>query len=93
VNIQWSRPEERWYLGVRCRKCHSPILFAVDHSDGIEASQTPSAGTLVLTCTIEDCKHKANYTNAVVLRLQKSPADLNKTIRSTTRGKSGKYKA
>ena len=93
MNIQWSRTEERWYLGVRCRRCHSPILFAVDHSDGSQGTQSAPAGTLVLTCTIDDCRHKADYTGAVVLRLQKSPADLNKTIRITTSGKSGKYKA
>jgi hypothetical protein len=92
MNIQWSRTDQRWYLGVRCRKCHSPILFAVDHSDGIQGTQAP-AGTLVLTCTIEDCKYKADYTDAVVLRLQKSPADINKTNRITTRGKNGKFKA
>ena len=94
MNIRWSRPEQRWYLGVRCRRCHSPILFAVDHNEGTEANEPPSAGMLVLTCTIDDCKHRADYTNAVVLRLQKSPDDLNKTMRSTTIAKSSsKYKA
>jgi hypothetical protein len=92
VNIQWSRTDQRWYLGVNCSKCRSPILFAVDHSDGIRAEQTPPAATLVLTCTIDQCKHKADYTGAVVLRLQKSPADLTKPIRMTTNGKSGKRK-
>jgi hypothetical protein len=32
--MQWSRTDQRWYLGVLCRKCGSPILFAVDYSDG-----------------------------------------------------------
>jgi hypothetical protein len=92
VNIQWARTDQRWYLGVRCRKCHSPILFAVDHSEGVQGRQTPPPATLVLTCTIDKCKYKADYTGAVVLRLQKSPADVKETIRSTTSGKSGKRK-
>ena len=93
MNIQWSRPDQRWYLGVRCRKCHSPILFAVDHSDGTQGGQTPPAATLVLTCAINECKHKADYTGAVVLRLQKSPADITKPVGIVTSGKSGKRKA
>lgn len=73
MNIQWSRPDQRWYLGVHCRKCQAPILFAVDYSDGTQGGQTPPAATLVLTCTIDECKHQEDYTGAVVLRLQKSP--------------------
>ena len=92
MNIQWSRTDQRWYLGVHCRKCHSPILFAVDHSDGTHGQTSPPA-TLVLTCTIDECKHKADYTGAVVLRLQKSPADITKTIRIMTNAKSRKRKA
>jgi hypothetical protein len=88
VNIQWSHNEQRWYLGVRCRKCHSPILFAVDHSGGGPGQQAPPAGMLVLTCTIADCKHKADYTGAVILSLQKPPAEINKTIETMTSGKS-----
>ena len=44
---------------------------------------------LVLTCTIDGCKHKADYTGAVVLRLQKSPADV-RAPRIMTSGKNGK---
>src|SRR5262245_36962143 len=63
VNMQWDRPEQRWYLGVHCRRCQAPILFAVDYSDGgTQATQPPPAGMLVLTCTIDGCKHKADYT-------------------------------
>ena len=92
MNSQWSRTDERWYLGVRCRKCHSPILFAVDHSDGSQGGQNPPAATLVLTCAIDECRHKADYTGAVVLRQQKSQADITKTMRIMTNGKSGKRK-
>ena len=89
MNIQWSRTDQRWYLGVHCRKCHSPILFAVDNSDGIQGPQTQPSAMLVLTCTIDGCKHKADYTGAVVLRLQKSPADV-RAPRIMTSGKNGK---
>jgi len=92
VNIQWSRPEDRWYLGVHCRKCHSPILFAVDRSDGVRTEQTPQTATLVLTCTAEKCKHKADYTGAAIQRLQKSTADGEKTSGSVGGGKNGKRK-
>jgi RNase P subunit RPR2 len=86
VNIQWSRTDQRWYLGVHCRECRSPILFAVDHSDGVESQQAP-AGMLVLTCTVEGCKHRADYTDAVVLRLQKSSPIINETMETVTSGK------
>ena len=91
MNIQWSRTDQRWYLGVRCRKCHSPILFAVDNSDGIQSTQTQPSTMLVLTCALDECKHKADYTGSVVLRLQKSPADV-ATPRIMTSGKNGKRK-
>jgi len=87
VNTSWSRTDQRWYLGVRCRKCRSPILFAVDHSDGGQ-NQQALAGTLVLTCTVEGCKHKADYTDAAVLRLQKSAPIINETMEAMTSGKS-----
>src|SRR2546427_12989341 len=32
--VQWSKVDARWYLGVLCRKCEAPILFALDHSEG-----------------------------------------------------------
>jgi hypothetical protein len=93
MNIQWSRTTQRWYLAVHCRKCQSPIPFAVDHSEGGQGAQTAPAAMLVLTCTIDECKDRADYTGAVVLRLQKSPADVTKTIRIMPNGKSGKRKA
>jgi len=53
-------------------------LFAVDYSDGMHGAQNPAAGMLVLTCNIDECRHKATYTgDDVVLRLQKSQTDLN----------------
>jgi len=92
VNTQWSRTDQRWYLSVRCRKCHSPILFAVDHSDGSQGgTETQPSAMLVLTCTIDECKHRADYTDAVVIRLQKSPADV-AAPRMMTSGKNGKRK-
>ena len=39
----WSKVDARWYLGVRCRKCEAPILFALDHSEG-EAQPAPAVG-------------------------------------------------
>jgi len=70
VNMRWSSAAQ-WYLGVRCQKCRTPILFAVDRSDGHEGSTAQRPATLVLTCTVDTCKHKADYTNSAVLRLQK----------------------
>ena len=70
MNMRWSSGDKRWYLGVRCQKCRTPILFAVDSSDG-EQGQARRAATLVLTCAVDTCRHKADYTNSAVLRLQK----------------------
>jgi hypothetical protein len=66
-------------------------LFGVDHSGGAQGQQA-LAGMLVLTCMKEDCKHMANYTDAVVLRLQKSTPTINETM-ETTSGKSRNRKA
>jgi hypothetical protein len=65
----------RWYLGVRCRKCRTPILFALDRSEGTGQTAPVSTGKLVLTCAIEDCKHQADYTAAAVSRFQKQSAN------------------
>jgi hypothetical protein len=90
--MQWSRTDQRWYLGVLCRKCRSPILFAVDYSDGGKTQQA-LAGMLMLTCTKESCKHKADYTDAVVLRLQKPSPIINETMETMTSGKNRNRKA
>lgn len=69
----------RWYLGVRCRKCHTPILFALDHSEGTKESQAASAGKLVLTCSLNECGYQADYTATAVSRFQKMPGKPNET--------------
>jgi len=71
VNHSWAKTDERWYLGVRCRKCHLPILFALDRTDG-EQQQPVTTWKLVLTCSVDNCKHRADYTAAAVSRFQKS---------------------
>jgi len=63
--------DKRWYLGVVCRGCKAPILFARDFSDG--HSKLAPAPKLVLTCAEPKCGHRADYTNAKVSRFQKTP--------------------
>ena len=92
MNIsQWPKTDMRWYLGVRCLKCHRPILFALDRTEGTGEGQTVSAGKLVLTCTIDKCKHQADYSGAAVSRFQRksNPA---RTRRNDESGKSRKHK-
>jgi len=72
---RWSKADTRWYLAVHCAKCHIPIPFALDHSEGVTERQSPAAGKLVLTCTVETCKHRADYTGAAILRFQKQPGE------------------
>jgi hypothetical protein len=72
---QWSKVDTKWYLGVHCRKCQAPILFALDHSDG-EGQPVP-AGKLLLTCPLAECRHQADYSTATVSRFQKEPPALN----------------
>jgi hypothetical protein len=66
-----SKVDTRWYLGVQCRKCGEPILFALDHSDGEVRPAT--AGKLVLTCLLSECRHQADYSTAMISRFQKKP--------------------
>jgi hypothetical protein len=66
---RWSKVDTKWYLGVRCRKCRAPILFAVDNSDG--AHPPAPARKLVLTCAIAECRHQADYSATGVPRFQK----------------------
>jgi hypothetical protein len=68
-----SKIDTRWYLTVRCEKCLLPILFALDHRHGEEGSYLPSHEKLVLTCTLDTCKHRGDYTGADVVRFQKQP--------------------
>jgi hypothetical protein len=74
---RWSKVDTRRYLGVHCRKCQAPILFALDHSDG-EVQPAP-AGKLLLTCPLAECRHQADYSTAIVSRFQKEPSALNET--------------
>jgi hypothetical protein len=82
----------RWYLGVRCRRCHLPILFALDRSEGVGERQPLSAGKLVLTCPLDNCRHQADYTGAAVSRFQKQPGKPNETGRNGESAKSGKHR-
>jgi hypothetical protein len=82
----------RWYLGVRCQKCHLPILFALDRSEGVGKSHPLSAGKLVLTCPLDNCRHQADYTGAAISRFQKQPANPNETARNRESGKGGKQR-
>jgi hypothetical protein len=63
------KTETRWYLAVRCEKCESPIMFALDHTEG--GRDNPPAAKLVLTCAGDTCRHRADYTAAAILRFQK----------------------
>src|SRR5215831_6453493 len=92
VNVpSWPKADKQWYLGVRCRWCRLPILFAVDRSDGTGEARAPSAGRLVLTCTLETCRHRADYTTEAVARFQKEPVKPNET-RTNSENKSDKRK-
>ena len=68
-----AKADARWYLGVRCLQCLAPILFAVDHG-GAPQEFMPSSRKLVLTCSAEKCRHRADYTAEKVLRFQKTQA-------------------
>jgi hypothetical protein len=93
LNIsRWPKADLRWYLGVRCQKCHLPILFALDHSEGEGKRQPLSAGKLVLTCPLDSCRHQADYTGAAVSRFQKQPGKPNETGRNDESVKTRKQK-
>ena len=64
----WSKIDTRWYLGVHCRKCRAPILFALDHTG--EVNPAPAA-KLLLTCGHLECRHRADYSKARISRFQK----------------------
>jgi len=91
LNIsRWPKADLRWYLGVRCEKCGLPILFALDSAEGAGKRQPLSAGKLVLTCPLDNCRHQADYTGATVSRFQKQPRKPNETGRNNERGKGEK---
>jgi hypothetical protein len=93
MNISnWSRVDTRWYLAVCCEKCRAPILFAIDRSDGAADRQPPPADKLVLTCTLDKCRHKADYTAAAILRFQKKPGEKNENGRNKQSGKGRQHR-
>jgi len=65
----WPKADSKWYLGVRCRKCKSPILFALDRGEGNQ--QHAPFAKLILTCSQSGCGHQADYTGATISRFQK----------------------
>ena len=71
--MQFSRfpksTDKRWYLGVLCAKCHSPILFGLDRTEGHGQFEAPAK--LFLTCSNAECGHRADYSTAKVSRYQK----------------------
>jgi hypothetical protein len=69
---QWSKVDTKWYLGVLCHKCETPILFALDRSEGAIEVEPGQAGKLVLTCSLAECRHQDDYSTAVVSRFQKA---------------------
>jgi hypothetical protein len=69
---RWPKVDTKWYLGVKCQKCKTPILFALDRSEG-EGKPSHSGGKLVLTCPTAECRHQADYSSAAVARFQKQP--------------------
>ncbi len=74
---RWPKVDTKWYLGVQCQKCGTPILFALDHSEGDGQPLPP--GKLVLTCSLAECRHQADYSTAAVSRFQKQPSVSNDT--------------
>jgi hypothetical protein len=76
VNISpWPKTDQRKYLGVRCKKCKLPILFAIDHSEGADAETRSSpAGKLFLTCPLDTCGFQADYTGTTISSFHKDPA-------------------
>jgi hypothetical protein len=93
LNIsRWPKADTQWYLGVRCKKCDVPILFALDRSEGAKEGQPMSAGKLMLTCPLEECRHQSDYTAADVSRFQKMSGKPNEIGRNHETGKSRKRK-
>jgi hypothetical protein len=76
----WAKVDARWYLGVRCRKCDVPIIFALDHSE--RDAQPKAPRKLRLTCSGTECRHQADYSKATVIAPSKSAM----TVKETSRG-------
>ncbi len=75
ILMQFSRssksPDKRWYLGVICAKCRTPILFGLDRTEGKGPFEPPAM--LFLTCSEAECGHRADYSGAKVSAHQKNP--------------------
>jgi hypothetical protein len=69
-----------------------PIFFALDRSEGAKEGQPVSAGKLVLTCPLDECRHQADYTAAAVSRFQKMSGKPNEIERNNESSKSRKRK-
>lgn len=67
------KADNRWFVGVQCEFCNTPILFGLDPSGG-DGPINPSV-RLVLTCPEPECSRQADYSGAPVSRFQKSDAD------------------
>lgn len=67
----WHKSETQWYLGVVCRTCKAPILFALDRTDGAVVEPPPRAAKLILTCLEDKCRQRADYSSENVMRFQK----------------------
>ena len=65
----WHNSEPKSYLGVHCNKCGSPILFAIDRSDG--NPEQVSFARLVLTCSQDECRHRADYSSATASQFRR----------------------
>lgn len=77
MNLTRPRKNDtRWYLGVRCQRCRTPILFGLDHSEGGREA-LPTSRKLLLTCSLDKCRYRADYTAEKVLRFQKPQANEN----------------
>jgi hypothetical protein len=61
--------DTRWYLGVHCRKCKTPILFGLDRGEGQAPTVAPRK--LLLTCGKAECRHQADYSESRVDRFQR----------------------
>jgi len=65
-----QKTDDRWYMGVECRHCHAPILFARD--SGTDRGPMVQLNRLVLTCPEDECGHQDDYSRSPIVRLQKS---------------------
>jgi hypothetical protein len=61
--------QTKWFFGVRCKKCATPILFGQDRSEG----KTPFTGAakLLLTCPKPRCAHRADYSTEQISRFRR----------------------